>query len=160
MSSATGERVLWKGLVAGLAAGVAATVAKSIAERVYPPRTHGEPEPPNELAEKLSEKVTGHRLSEEGEELAAEAIHWGFGVAAGGFYGVLAEFYPAATEKQGATFGLALMSLTHQKALPALGLSEDPEDQTLRERTSEGATHVIYGVVAEKVRGWVRSALD
>ena len=52
------------------------------------------------------------------------------------------------------------MSVTHQGALPAFGLSEPVEDQTVRERTSESATHILYGVVTEKVRGLVRNMLD
>ena len=150
------EKVLWKGLLAGLIGGLAATAAKSIAEKLYPPRTHGEPEPPETLVERLA----GHPLDPTTEHVAAEAIHWGFGAAAGAVYGALAEYYPAATAKEGATFGLTLMSLTHEKALPALDLGEPPEDQSLRERTSEASTHILYGVVTEKVRGWVRAALD
>ena len=37
---------LAKGMLAGLIAGLVATAAKSVAEKIYPPRTHGEPEPP------------------------------------------------------------------------------------------------------------------
>jgi putative membrane protein len=146
---------LWKGLAAGIAAGLVATAAKTLAEKFYPPRTHGEPEPP----ELLTEKLAGHPLDETTETIAAESIHWGFGAVAGGIYGVVAEFYPAVTEKEGASFGLALMSLTHEGALPALGLSAPPEEQTTRERTSEAATHMLYGVVAERVRSLVRSLL-
>ena len=72
---------------------------------------------------------------------------------------MLAEVYPKVTAKSGATFGLTLMSLTHEGALPALGLSEPPEEQGFREHSSEAATHIIYGVVTEKVRGWVRGLL-
>lgn len=147
---------LLKGLVAGVIGGIAATAAKSLAEKMYPPRVHDEPEPPDVAAE----KIAGHPLDEDTREIASETIHWVFGAAAGGFYGVLAELYPQVTAKSGATFGLTLMSLTHQGALPALGLSEPPEDQTFRERSSEATTHVIYGVVTEKVRGWVRHMLD
>ena len=66
---------------------------------------------------------------------------------------------PAATSKDGAAFGMALSSLTHGTALPAMGLSAEPEDQTARERTSEMATHVVYGVVTETVRRVVRKML-
>jgi putative membrane protein len=149
------SKSLWKGLVAGLVAGVVATAAKSIAEKFYPPRTHGEPNPP----EALAEKVAGHPLSQETKAVAGEAIHWGFGVGVGGAYGMLAEYYPAATSKEGASFGLVLMSLTHETALPALGVAADAEDQTPREHTSEAATHLIYGVVIEKVRHFVRGLL-
>jgi putative membrane protein len=150
------EPNLIKGLLAGLVAGLAATAAKSLAEKFYPPRTHGEPEPPDVLAE----KIAGHPLDGETKVIASEAIHWGFGAAAGAAYGALAEYYPAATSKEGASFGLALMTLTHETALPAMGLSAPSEEQTTREHTSEAASHVLYGVVAERVRRVVRGMLD
>ena len=154
--SPNGVPSLWKGLVAGLVAGVAATAAKTLAEKFYPPRVHGEPEPP----ELLSERIAGHPLDHTTEFIAAETIHWGFGAAAGAFYGALAEFYPAATSKEGANFGLVLMALTHQSALPAMGLSAPVEQQSEREQTSEAATHLIFGVVAERVRSIVRDIID
>lgn len=154
--SQTGAPSLWKGLTAGLAAGLVATAAKTLAERFYPPRTDGEAEPP----EVLSERIAGHPLDGEARLIASESIHWGFGAAAGAFYGVLAEFYPAVTVKEGAGFGLALMALTHEGALPALQLDAPPDEQSPREQTSEAATHVLYGVVAERVRKMVRQMLD
>jgi putative membrane protein len=149
------NRSLWKGLTAGLIAGVVATAAKSVAEKLYPPRVHGEPEPP----ELLSERIAGRPLDETTEAVASETIHWGFGATAGAFYGALAEFYPAVTAKEGASFGLVLMALTHGNILPALELSAPPEDQSAREKTSEAATHILYGVVAERVRSVVRGLL-
>jgi putative membrane protein len=150
------QRVFWKGLLAGLVGGLVATAAKTAAEKLYPPRIHGEPEPPEVLAETLA----GHPLDEETRIASAEAIHWGFGAAMGAAYGVLAEFYPAATAREGATFGLMLMGLTHEGALPAMGLSSAPEEQSEQEQTSEAATHMLYGVVTEKVRSYVRGMLD
>ncbi len=150
----TQQRLL-KGLLAGLVAGIVATAAKSMAEKFYPPRTHGEPEPPDVLAE----KIAGHPLDKTTKEVASEAIHWGFGALTGAAYGALAEFYPAATAKEGASFGLALMTLTHEKALPAMGLAADPGDQTLREKTSEASSHILYGVITERVRSMIRKLL-
>ncbi len=150
------QKSLAKGLLAGLIAGIVATAAKSLAEKYYPPRTHGEPEPP----EVLAEKIAGHPLDDTTMTVASESIHWGFGALTGAAYGVLAEFYPAATAKEGASFGLALMTLTHETALPAMGLSAPAEEQTTREHTSEAATHVLYGVIAERVRSFVRGLLD
>ncbi|HTD96426.1 MAG TPA: DUF1440 domain-containing protein [Edaphobacter sp.] len=148
-------RSLAKGLLAGLIGGLVATAAKSFAEKIYSPRTHGEPEPPAVLAEKLA----GHQLAGHEKEVAEEAIHWGFGAMTGAAYGALAEYYPAATAKDGAGFGMALASLTHGTALPAMGLSAETEDQTARERTSEMASHVVYGLVTETVRRVVRKML-
>lgn len=146
---------LLKGAIAGLVGGLAATAAKSAAEKLYPPRTHGEPEPPAVLAEKAglpSQETTQKKAFEEG-------IHWGFGALAGAAYGAVAELYPQVTAKQGITFGLALMTITHEGALPALGLAATPEKQHGREQRSEMATHAVYGVVCETVRSLVRKAL-
>jgi putative membrane protein len=149
------ERSLAKGLIAGLIGGLIGTLAKTLAERMFPPRTHGEPEP----LELLSGKIAGEPLDSGTKEIAAEAIHWGFGAAAGAAYGALAEYYPAATSKEGASFGMALEALTHESALPALGLSAEPGDQTLRERASEMTSHVVYGITTETVRSFVRKLL-
>jgi putative membrane protein len=149
------ERSLAKGLLAGLIGGLVATAAKNYAERLFPPRPHGGPERPV----LLREKIAGHRLEKVKALAAGEAIHWGFGAATGAAYGALAEYYPAATTKDGAGFGMALSSLTHGTVLPAMGLSADPEDQTLRERTSEMAALVTYGVVTETVRRFVRKRM-
>ena len=148
-------RDLAKGLIAGLVAGLAATAAKTLAERVYPPRVEGEPEPP----EVLSEKIAGHPLDETAKTIAAESIHWVFGAVAGAAYGALAEYYPAATAREGANFGMTLMALTHEGALPALGLSAQPQDQSTREKSSEMVTHVVFGLVTEGVRKIVRSRI-
>jgi putative membrane protein len=149
------QKRLLKGLMAGLIAGLVATAAKSLAERFYPPRPHDEPEPQDLLAE----RIAGHPLDAGTNAFASEAIHWGFGALTGAAYGALAEFYPAATAKEGASFGLALMTLTHEKALPAMGLAADSEEQTMREKTSEAASHILYGVVTERVRSIVRKLL-
>ena len=153
------DRSVVKGMLAGIAAGAVATAAKTLAERLYPPRTEGQPEPPDVIADKVADTVTGHELSPGAKAVASETIHWVFGITAGAAYGVLAEFYPAATSRHGVNFGMTLMALTHESALPAFGLSAAPGDQTPREKTSEMATHMVYGLVAETIRRNVRKAL-
>jgi putative membrane protein len=149
------ERSLAKGLIAGLAAGIVATAAKTAVEKIYPPRTHGEPEPPAVLAG----KIAGHDLAPAQKLAATETIHWGFGAVTGAAYGALAEFYPAATNRDGASFGMTLMALTHESTLPAMGLSAEPAQQTAREKTSEMASHIVFGIVAETTRRLVRRML-
>lgn len=151
----TVTRSLAKGMLAGLIGGLVATAAKTFAEKIYPPRTHGEPDPFALLAEKL----VGHELVGTQKTTAVETVQWGFGALAGTAYGALAEYYPQATAKDGAAFGMALTSLTHGTALPALGLQAEPHDQTTRERTSEMATYVVYGMVTETVRRIARKML-
>lgn len=150
------SRSLARGLLAGLAGGVAGTIAMTFAQRMFPPRPEESEEEPTEL---LAEKAAGHELSPETRELAAEGIDWTFGIAAGGVYGMLAEYYPAATSKEGASFGIALEALTHEKALPALGMLRPKDDQTLRERASEMTSFTVYGIATEVVRKFVRNRL-
>ena len=150
------SKSLLKGLLAGMVGGLAGTAAKTIAEKLYPPRIHGEPEPPSVLVD----KVAGGQLEGSEKVAATEAVHWGVGALTGAAYGGLAEFYPAATAKEGASFGLTLAALTHQSALPAIGLSAEPRQQSQREQTSEMVTHVIFGVVTEVVRSLTRKLLN
>jgi putative membrane protein len=150
-----GGKSLAKGLLAGLIGGIIATAAKTLAERVYPPRTHGEPVPTDVVTDRLS----ATNLTPDQKQIASEAIHWGFGALTGAAYGALAEFYPAAAGKDGAKFGMTLMALTHEGVLPAMGLSAEPVNQTTREKTSEMTTHVIFGLVTETVRRYVRRML-
>jgi putative membrane protein len=143
-----------KGLLAGLVGGLVATAAKTLAEKIYPPRAHGEQEPSLLLAK----TIAGHELTVTQKTVSTEAINWSFGAVAGATYGAVAEYYPAATASDGASFGLALVSLTHEGALPLAGFS-NPENQTERQKSSEIVTHVVYGVVTETVRRVVRSLL-
>jgi len=140
---APAEKSLAKGLLAGLAAGIIATAAKTVAEKIYPPRSRRDPGPTTALANKSS----------------ADGIHWGFGMTAGAAYGVLAEFYPAATSREGVNFGLTLLALTQETTLPAAGLAAPIKPETTREKTSEIASHIIFGLVTETVRRTVRKRL-
>jgi putative membrane protein len=146
---------LAKGLVAGLIGGLVATAAKTIAESFYSPHPHGEPE----LEAALAERSAGRGLTKGEEAIAVETIHWGFGALTGAAYGALAEFYPAATAKDGAAFSMALASLTHEGALPAIGISAPPEEQSIGKRTGEMASYALFGVVTETVRRVVRKML-
>jgi putative membrane protein len=149
------QRSLMKGLIAGLVGGLAGTIAMTFAERMFPPHTHGEPGP-SELA---ADSIADYALAPATRAIAAEGIRWGFGAAAGAAYGALAEYYPAATAKEGASFGVVLETLTHEGALPVLGLAAEPEQQTTRERASEITSHVVYGMATELVRGLIRRCL-
>ena len=147
---------LAKGLLAGLVGGLVATKAKTLAKRIYPPQIHTGPEPPLLLARTTS---AGPELTVTQKTVSANAIQWGFGAAAGAAYGAVAEFYPAATARDGAAFGLTLVSMTQEGALPFAGLSSNPTNQTAREKYSEVATYIVFGMVTEAVRRVVRKML-
>jgi putative membrane protein len=69
----------------------------------------------------------------------------------------VAEYYPPATSKDGAAFGMSLAAFSQDGALSALGLTTPAE--TTRERSSATASFVAFGIVAETVRRIVRRAL-
>ncbi len=141
--------------MAGFIGGLVGTAAKSAAESIYPPRTHGEPEP----LDLVTEKLGAPQHDTPAKTAAVHSFHWGFGALVGAGYGIMAELYPEVTAKNGATFGLTLMTVTHEGALPALGLSRTPDKQEGREKRSEAATHIVYGIVCEVVRRVVRRML-
>jgi putative membrane protein len=148
--SASRERSLAKGLAAGLVAGLVGVVAKTLAERMFPPRAQPEAQP----AGTSLAKRTGSTAHTPGD-----SIPWQFGALTGATYGALAEYYPAATAKEGAAFGMALETLTHEAPLPALGISLPVGSETTRARASELTSHVVFGLTVEFVRRTLRRIL-
>lgn len=144
--------ILVQGLIAGFLGGIAGSGAKLAGELVYPPRTQGQEAPPAVLAEKLA----GHPLNKHQKTIATQVFHWTTGSLAGAIYGGVAEILPIATVGYGVGFGIVVLLLTHESALPLLGLDKPPLQQPLREQSSEVATHALYGFVVEVVRRWWR----
>ncbi len=140
---------LAKGLAAGLAAGLVGVVAKTLAERMFRRREESEPEPARQWLFSRSQPANG----------PGDRIHWEFGALTGAAYGALAEFYPAATAKEGAAFGMALEALTHEVPQPALGISLPVGSESTRERVSGMTSNVVYGLTVEFVRRVVRRIL-
>lgn len=145
-------RMIAKGVLAGLLGGIVGSGAKLVGEWLYPPRTQGQEPPPAVLAEKLA----GHPLNEHQKTIATQVFHWTTGSLAGALYGGIAEVAPIVTVGYGVGFGIVVLLLTHESALPLLGLDKPPTQQPLREQTSEVLTHALYGFAVEVVRRWWR----
>ncbi len=123
-----GNKDFMKGIIAGLAGGIVATAAKTLAEKVYPPRTHGEPEPTDVAAEKLpAMSWRRHRRPWRRRRFTGCLVRLPVRPT-----GRWQSSTRPATARDGANFGMTLMALTHEGALPAMGLSADPADQTTR----------------------------
>lgn len=145
---------LAKGMAAGLIGGIIAAAAKSVVEKFYPPMAHDDP------AALPAKTLAGSELALPAPSAAAKNIRWAEGALAGAAYGAVAEFYPAATARDGAGFGVALASIKQEGALAALGLAAAPVAQNTREHAREITLHVVYGMVTETVRRVVRRVLD
>ncbi|WP_238398527.1 DUF1440 domain-containing protein [Edaphobacter sp. 12200R-103] len=146
-------RSIAKGAIAGLVGGIVGTAVKYAVEKAYPPRVHGE-EP--EQAALPADKPSATSLKFRQSPITRQAAHWSIGAATGAAYGAVAELYPPATAKLGANFGVAMVALSHDSTLPIIKLATRPEPQTTREKTSELASYIAYGVVTETVRRIVR----
>jgi putative membrane protein len=149
---------LRKALLAGLVGGLAGSAAKLVAEKLFPPRTEGQPAPPEVLTER-AEKAADISLTPGERHAAVEGIHWGFGTVIGGIYGLVAELQPKSSAWAGIPFGLTLNRLTHQGVLPGMRLTEPPAKQPAQEKLSEYVTHAAYGFTTELVRRAVRKRL-
>jgi putative membrane protein len=51
------------------------------------------------------------------------------------------------------------MALTHENLLPVENAASETRQETTREHTSETASHIVFGCVAERVRRLVRALL-
>ncbi|MCL2660139.1 MAG: DUF1440 domain-containing protein [Acidobacteriaceae bacterium] len=143
---------LAKGMAAGLAGGLVAMAARSYLKKSYAPRTHGPITLELPAGATADGSLVVQRKSQE-----SRALQWGLGAAAGAAYGAVAEYYPSATSKDGATFGLALGAFTQDGPLTMLGL-RPPGESTL-EKTKEMTFFVLFGVITEAVRRIVRRML-
>ena len=149
---------LVKGLLAGVAGGLAGSAAKIIMEKLVPPRTQGQPEPPALVVERVGHAM-GAEPSERTKQVGSQGIHWGFGTLLGGVYGAAAELSPRVTSWRGGAFGLTVNRLAHEGLLPGLDLVEPVREQPAQERVSEWVSHALYGITTELVRRAVRKRL-
>ena len=92
-------------------------------------------------------------------ELAGQAMHYLLGLGLGAAYGVAAEFRPGIAAGKGAAFGIGTATLLDETAVPALGLGAAPWKAPLTTNLFSYASHLVFGVTAELVRGRVATTL-
>jgi hypothetical protein len=180
---------LWKGMVAGAVGGLGATIAMTAFQGLWSYMDqrlrrdgpngdsledltseqlaweedgHGEvatESATERAAERLARGFFGHELSERNRELAGSALHFGFGTAVGAVYGAVAEYSEGIARGEGIPFGTGLMVAADDVAVPALGLSESPQDLPWSSHLYLLASHALYGGILEALRRAIRRAL-
>jgi hypothetical protein len=173
----------WKGLAAGAIGGAVASFAmnqfqsrvsrllehpdqhprkKERARQAQGWKEHREPRGNEEenatvkAAVAVAENVFESELPEEAKQPAGNAMHYAFGVATGGLYGVAAEHWPAVSACEGTAFGAALWLAADEVAVPMMKLSKPPQAYPLRVHAMALGSHLIYGAVTELVRRVLR----
>jgi putative membrane protein len=109
-------------------------------------------------AEAISEALFGHRLSREEKRIAGPAVHYAFGAIMGALYGATVETTPAARTGFGAGFGAVVFVGADEIGVPAMGLSPNVH-ASLPKHLYGFASHLVYGVATEALRGQLRAAM-
>jgi uncharacterized membrane protein YagU involved in acid resistance len=163
---------VWKGIAAGLAGGLAASfvmgqfqalwnsVAKKYEKKEGRRSRSRKPEPATvRAAASISEGVFHHKLTKAQKKIAGPAVHYAMGATTGAIYGAAAELFPPVTVADGTAFGAAVWLVADDVTLPAIGLAKWPTQYPLSIHLYALASHLVYGLVTEAVRGAIRSAL-
>ena len=108
---------------------------------------------------KVISRVVDHELQESEKKPAGAVVHYAFGTAGGGLYGVLAEVSPQVTTAAGLPFGAAFWLIADQVTVPLLGLKKGPTEYPVSTHVYSLASHLVYGMTAEFSRRALRQVL-
>jgi putative membrane protein len=104
----------------------------------------------------VTRMVFNRELRPEEKEPAGNLVHYLFGSAVGGLYGMIAEKQPAARAGYGTLFGSAVWVAADQVMMPALGLAKRPRAYPPSTHLSTFLSHLVYGLTTELVLRVVR----
>jgi putative membrane protein len=149
---------LARGLIAGAAGSYAQDVFFKATARGAPRPPEGVFKPPEAkqqgelatvtLARRLSEGVLQRPLADDAKGRAAAAVHYGFGSAWGGLYGLARESRPEALSGTAWMVGFSALVWTvgDNLMLPALKLSAWPQAYPAKTHAYALAAHLAYGL--------------
>ena len=162
MMDADERQDLLRNILVGMGAGLSAAWAMnrfqalliSASERLGPSRAGGEEETPAtlEAAERVSEAATGQPVPSELEDVAESAVHYGFGAALGGLYGVLGTWRPEVRAAFGTAYGAAAALIADETLVPALGLAPPPHKVPAPTHAYAFVSHLVFGAALEGSR--------
>jgi putative membrane protein len=164
-----------RAILAGVLGGLGGTLAMNYAQRLWtqaadgdPPRSAGgkhdardwqereEGRNANELAaQAIATTVRGRPLSYQELRVAAPLAHYSFGAALGAIYGGFSSDERPYLFTRGASFGAAVWLLADEVAMPLLHLSRPTTERALEKHLQSFVAHIVFGTVAELVRGQV-----
>lgn len=154
----------WKGLLAGAVGGLAGSFAMSQFHSLLLPTAPGSSEQDKgdstvKAASVIARGIFHHELTEHEKKLAGPVVHYGFGASTAVIYGAMAECEPSLRAGFGTAFGAAVWLGAHVITVPALKLSEPVTRSTPAQETAEFGAHMVYGLVVECLRRFLRTYL-
>jgi uncharacterized membrane protein YagU involved in acid resistance len=155
------------GIILGSLSGLVGTILmtqfqilwKKASEEMQPPQQseakekHSENEKEDSTV-KTARKIiegAGHKLTRAREKKAGNWVHYSFGAAMGGIYGLAREAAPKSLRDlnpaiAGAGYGSAVFLGAHEIAVPALDLGSNPLQEPIPGQISHYLAHLVYGV--------------
>jgi putative membrane protein len=153
----------WKGLLAGGLGGFVGSFAMSefhsLLQSAERSSQHSKEDSTVRAASAISQYIFHHELTVLQKKIAGPVVHCAFGTGVAAMYGALVEFGESLRAGWGVPFGAAVWLGAHVITVPALGLSETVTRSTPAAEAAEFGAHLVYGVVAEGVRLFMRTHL-
>lgn len=151
----------WKGLLAGAVGGLAGSFAMSqfhslVSSSAEISSRQGKEDSTVLAASAISQTVFDHELTAREKRIAAPVVHYAFGTSMGAIYGTLAEWKHLVSAGRGVPLAAALWLGAHVITVPALDLSEPITQSTPAREVAEFGAHIVYGMVTESVRWFLR----
>lgn len=115
------------------------------AEQLKEPRTWAEAPAPAQVAKKVSEGVFNKRVVKRQAPVITNVVHWSYGAALGGAYGLAASRLQRSAAVQGLAFGTAVWGLAYASLAP-LGIYEAPWRYPAKALGIEFSYHLVYGL--------------
>jgi hypothetical protein len=112
---------------------------------------------PGKLGKRLAESFTQRPLPERFARLTNNVMHWGYGIAWGAAFGVVAGSLPCPPRLSGPIFGATVWGSSYV-VLPLAGLYKPIWEYGRRELAPDFAAHLAYGtgtaLAFRAARGW------
>lgn len=125
------------------------------------PRSHEQPLSSSELlVETVTRKALSRPATPTERERLGTAVHYAFGATAGALYGALADRNPMTTLGGGMLYGLAVLLVADELALPAMTLAPKPSETPARLHAYAVGAHLAYGLGLELTRKALASSTE
>ena len=162
------RKLLVASIAGGVVGGLAASAAMNAVQWIWaavgdgdhrpkpdPQQQKSEPDEEQSATRKLArlaaEKVAHKQLTRAQQAKAGAAVHYAFGAAAGGLYGVACAHRIRSGSAE-ACRRAAVWALGDELAVPALGLTKPVTEFPLSKHAYTLTAHLVYGYVTETIR--------
>jgi hypothetical protein len=100
--------------------------------------------PPVKITARLLDRVRVRRRGDE-QDVAATLLHFAFGAAAGGVFGLVRRRLPLPPVLAGVAYGAGVWFVSYKGWVPALGIMPPPERDRPGRPQSMLVAHLVYG---------------